>query len=909
MSNTSIDKPTPTSLSVDNTSFLNAAVPSVDTTNSTSASCNDLIIKEEQQTMDIVSSANEPAASLISDLLAASTHVEEFPATSTPVEPAENTHTEESTATTISEQAPSVPLASQNTIETTEPDTIHKTISEPVEAVQAEEQATVEGASKRPADPESIEKLPRTISPKRKRPSLPRLQHSRVKRHLTPAPIKAPVDPAPSPSKPWWQQHLPALLVLTLLFFVSVLPLAVSVSYEAGAYSTYQTLRSHASTGMQHLLNVKQIFAGTHINSTSVLDPTKLTQANKELAAARQDFVQVQTQLNTAPSIRLVNQYLPQYRSQIRTARAASQIGIDLADIGQSVISTAMTLEPRFRSPLLAVETTPLITATDVDLLGTTIDTIVPRLDDIQSQLPAVSLNDLPISAQTRHQLQQIIPMLPQARSALVEIRTLLEPAQWLLGVNEPRTFLVQTLDRGELRPTGGFTGQYGELQIDGGRVAPFSLHDIALLEYGDNSPVVGHFAPSAYRSWWPFANWGLRDSNLSADFPTSARIAMAQYKSEVKHEVDGVILLSPFLIQHVLNVIGPLQIPRYNETITAENLEQRLHYYQLDNAGIRRSEIIEHVEDPASARKLFTAAVTHTLMDRVRHAPLNELMAIGMQLLHDLKTKDLQVYFDNQQIEQLLQRYGYSAEVDRSTTHDGLYIVQTNVSASKASQYVQTKLQDTVTLDAQGGATHVLQMRLVYNQLGPVYGLDTYRDYVRIYVPPTAKFLWGDGFDSGQPLCGGPMPECPDNGVYPHQELVCPTGQYQAGYAAPMLDDPYAGGEHPLDKIGKPTNFKSDEAQRGMFGGYIVIPKNCTMTVTLSWYVPPLDAHPYSLLVQRQSGTYPDLTLTVQPYPGDCATQNAGLYYNGVLTEDTAFALKNASTHQAKPSACTLKA
>lgn len=93
------------------------------------------------------------------------------------------------------------------------------------------------------------------------------------------------------------------------------------------------------------------------------------------------------------------------------------------------------------------------------------------------------------------------------------------------------------------------------------------------------------------------------------------------------------------------------------------------------------------------------------------------------------------------------------------------------------------------------------------------------------------------------------------------------------------------------------------------MFGGYVVIPKNCTMTVTLSWYVPPMDAHPYSLLVQRQSGTYPDLTLTVQPYPGDCATQSAAsLYFNGVLTEDTSFALKKGPTNQAKPSACTLK-
>jgi hypothetical protein len=222
----------------------------------------------------------------------------------------------------------------------------------------------------------------------------------------------------------------------------------------------------------------------------------------------------------------------------------------------------------------------------------------------------------------------------------------------------------------------------------------------------------------------------------------------------------------------------------------------------------------------------------------------------------------------------------------------------------------VRTILQDTVTLDAEGGATHVLQMRLVYNQIGPVYGLDTYRDYVRVYVPPSAKFLWGNGFDSGQPLCGGPLPDCSDDGVYPHQELVCPTGQYNAGYAAPMLNDPYAGAEHPLDKIGPPTALKSDEPERGMFGGYVIVPKNCTITVTLSWYVPPLGNAPYNLLIQRQSGTYPELDLTVLPFPGDCATQaTSGLYFNGVLTRDISFALKNALAIRNTQQDCVLRA
>jgi hypothetical protein len=531
-------------------------------------------------------------------------------------------------------------------------------------------------------------------------------------------------------------------------------------------------------------------------------------------------------------------------------------------------------------------------------------DTILPYVNDIQQQAQNMSLAALPLSAHQREQVQQLLLLLPQAKTAFVQARSLLGAMGWLLGVDGQRTFLVQTMDRAELRPTGGFTGQYGELHIAGGRVGTFSLRDISYIEYASNSPTTDQLAPNSYRSWWPFANWGLRDSNLSADFPTSAQIAINEYNREVGHKVDGVILFTPFLIEHVLQVTGPIRIPSYDETITAQNLEARLHYYQLDNAGIAKQ--IRISGGSASDRKQFTSLVAHTLMDTVRHESPTMLLALAKQMLQELKTKDLQVYLTNPQLQGLLSQYGDAAQVDRSTTHDGLYVVQANVSASKASQYVKTTIHDTVTLDTYGGATHLFQMQLAYNQLGFVYGLDTYRDYVRIYVPPTSKFLSGDGFDTGTPLCGGPLTACGQNSIYPHDELVCATGQYDAGASAPMLNDNYTGQWHPLDTIGGPTNLTSDETGRAMFAGYVVIPKNCTMTVTLSWYVPPIGHSTYNLLIQRQAGTFPELDLTVLPTPGNCATlQTPGLHVDRVLGQDTSFALIKTNTSNSANNAC----
>src|SRR5260370_39375214 len=68
--------------------------------------------------------------------------------------------------------------------------------------------------------------------------------------------------------------------------------------------------------------------------------------------------------------------------------------------------------------------------------------------------------------------------------------------------------------------------------------------------------------------------------------------------------------------------------------------------------------------------------------------------------------------------------------------------------------------------VDAEGGATHNLTITLDYQQTGPVYGYDTYADYIRVYAPAGAQLLGGDGFDSGQALCIPAQPSTSGGGT-----------------------------------------------------------------------------------------------------------------------------------------------
>ena len=696
--------------------------------------------------------------------------------------------------------------------------------------------------------------------------------------------------------------------IMLLVLVVALLIPSLLVVFEGiNGYLLY----SKARDGLQHLQNAQTILSsGPKGNTARYLDVNKLRQAQVEVDTANNDFHVLSSRLDSDGAVGLLSSMMPK---QIMTARALAHIGADATEIAQQGIRSGITLSPTL-TPALSHPlgggnaTSPIVTPPVLEELGHDIDFILPRLHDMQQYSKNVDANSLPLSDSQRKLITTALPLLPVGEGVLTQVRGNMDVLGWMLGVGQPRTFLVETMDRGELRATGGFTGQFGELELNGGRMAPLSLKNIGQFEEDNRSTgspldpifakVQGQAAPAPF-TWWPIPNFGMRDANLSADFPTSAKLIMNQYKSEFGKQTDGLILFSPFLISHVLQVTGPISVPEYNETITAQNLEQQLHYYQLDNVGIRHEELVEHVEDPQIARKLFTKRLSGLLLAKVQGLPSDKMVGLGKEMLYAMKTKDLQLYFTNDKLEKLIGQYGSTAEIDRSTTHDGLFVVQANLSVSKASQYVTTSISDNVTLDTQGGATHKMKMKLVYNQTGPVYGLDTYRDYVRVYTPPNSRFLAGTGFSHfGDPYCGGYYTPCPQReDLFGTGEMICPVGT-KIGLIPALNDDPYGDRLRPIDKIGAPLNMTSDEPGRNMFASWVVVPKNCTMNLSLSWYVPPTGQQPYSLVIQRQSSTLPDLDVNVTPAPGTCGSAKAGdLHYAHVQDgEDLNFSVANAA-------------
>src|SRR3989440_4607157 len=675
------------------------------------------------------------------------------------------------------------------------------------------------------------------------------------------------------------KQRLLQIVSVTILAAILLFVL-VPVSAGFAAYGAYNNLNGIAHDGVNHLLKVKSLLPISKSDPTAALNAKNLEQAQVEFKAAQSDFEQLQQLVDRTDIQAAIAQFAPQYANKLGLAQRLVQVALDVSRMGNELTGVALIGANIIHgSPLSSGSTKPVISAADVAAIDGSMVHALYYIDDIQQQMSQVSIKDIPISDSQKKQLASVMTLLPQARDTIIQAQGMIGVIAWLLGVGQERRFLVQTMDSAELRPGGGFTGQYGILQIQNGRMSPFTLTDVTLIDYAGNGTAIGRTAPPGY-SWMNFGNWGVRDSKLSGDFPTTARMTMQLFSDEGGGPLDGDIAFTPALIGNILDVTGPIKVPGYNETITSKNLEERLHYYQQDFSAIAREKQISG-NYSKSGRKAFTSTLGKILLDQLRHLPVKQLTEVVKGAIKDIQSHDLQIYFTNPAVEGWLVQHGYSGSTDTFSKQDGFSVVQGNITISKARQYRHKTEHNDPALDAQGGGKHNLSLTLQSTQKRPLSGADTHADYIRVYAPQNAQFISGDGFDTGHALCtpgvakGSPSSGAQGtasgcgqyNGYFPSSARYCPNGNYTLGMRGFQLDgSPLAWS---VDSLGPPTALTSDLPGRAMWGGLTATPKNCISTITLSWYVPhavkKVNGQPsYTILVQKQGGTIPTVDLAI---------------------------------------------
>lgn len=323
---------------------------------------------------------------------------------------------------------------------------------------------------------------------------------------------------------------------------------------------------------------------------------------------------------------------------------------------------------------------------------------------------------------------------ISEIRDLIQKTKKGLEVLPWAIGLGEKRTYLILFQNNSELRPTGGFIGSFALLSFENGKFVDLEVQDV----YWADGQLKGHVEPPPeLKRYLGEANWYFRDANWDPDFPTTAKRAQWFLEKETGRRVEGVIGINLLVAQQILQAIGEVSIPDYQEKINAANLFERAEYH---------SEIGTF---PGSTQKQdFLGSLSRILWEEFRNAPKDKKIKVIQAFYRSLENKDVLVFLENSQSMEVISQIGWDGRIreirciseDQGCLNDYLFIVEANVGVNKANYFVKREINHRLTISSDGEIKEALQ--IVYKNDSPSehFPGGKYKNYLRILVPQESE-------------------------------------------------------------------------------------------------------------------------------------------------------------------------
>ncbi|MFA6474622.1 MAG: DUF4012 domain-containing protein [Patescibacteria group bacterium] len=433
-------------------------------------------------------------------------------------------------------------------------------------------------------------------------------------------------------------------------------------------------------------------------------------------------------------------------------------------------------------------------------------DTLTAAQSDLQASVTA--LQDLPdkgVIGPLAIIVSTIKTNLPNIEAAVNKGLPFLTVAPTIAGYPDSKTYLFLLQNNTELRPTGGFIGTYGILQLKSGNIEEFKTDNI----YNIDNKVKYTWSetpPEPLQKYLDASRWYLRDSNWDPDFPTSAARAEDFYtrESQSTTHIDGVIAVTPEVIHDLLVITGPIVID--GDEYNADNLTEKLQY-QVEIAYYK-----EGVSD--AARKAVIGKLAAEIMNRVMNLPQSDWGKLGDLAITNFEEKHLLVYSNDAAVQNLMHQIGWDGSVT-VTDNDYLMVIDANLAAKKTDRVMTKTIDYTVTKVGDHWQADIV---MHYKNDGVFDDFTTrYRSYTRIYAPIGSELLSSEGF---------------------------------------LTNDRYLGG----DPVAA-TSSEDEAVHKTVFGGFISVEPKTEDTIKLSYRLPErigeqIMAGTYQLTWQKQPGT-----------------------------------------------------
>lgn len=385
------------------------------------------------------------------------------------------------------------------------------------------------------------------------------------------------------------------------------------------------------------------------------------------------------------------------------------------------------------------------------------------------------------------------------------------------VGSSGRKTYIMLLQNNSELRPTGGFPGTYAYVSFQDGFLKKIYVDDIYQIDSNLKENII---PPVPMQHITP--NWGMRDANWFADFPTSARKVEEFYKKDGGGDIDGVLTITPDVITKIFKIIGPIDMPEYGLKLDADNF--------LDTIQNQ----VEYASDKSKPKKILTD-LQPRFFEKLAHQDKSNWLEIFKILLSAAEEKHMLAYFNSPDLEAVALKHGFSGEV-KDFDGDYLQVAFSNVKGFKTD--LLTDNFETLKTSLNGSQiNHTLAISRVNNGGSTKFGFYNRENpsYVRVYVPKGSvlKSIQGISRPDFRPLIS-----YGDFGFKKDRDLEMIEGS---------TTHPFPG----VDVF--------QEGDKTVFAFWMITKPKQKTAVTLDYTVPFAGGKHYGLYWQKQSGTGQD--------------------------------------------------
>jgi len=307
-----------------------------------------------------------------------------------------------------------------------------------------------------------------------------------------------------------------------------------------------------------------------------------------------------------------------------------------------------------------------------------------------------------------------------------------------LVAVDGVRNYLVLLQNNTELRPTGGFIGSFAKVTFEEGKLKKLNVNDIYTI---DGQLAVHVEPPKEIKEDLGQKDFFLRDSNWEPDFPAAAKQAQWFYTKETGERIEGVVALDVSALEHLLANTGPVDLPDYQEKITAENIFEKT----VAHADLSFS--------PGSqAKKSFLTTLTSGAMERIFFLPQNNWPEILTALGKLLDEKHISVYLNDPKLFSFIVSQNWMhtmpVQTEQNKNRDFLSVVEANLGANKANYYLDRSYNLETVAGKSGEIKHRLRISYLNRSPSETFPGGKYKNRIRLYLPfgtQLTRALWGE--------------------------------------------------------------------------------------------------------------------------------------------------------------------